>query len=393
MDIVEAKHKVARRIDELQEELWGIVLTLYETPEIAFEEFQSATFLTDFLSNSSFEIEKGTGGLQTAFQAIKNKDASPVVAFLAEYDALPTIGHACGHNLIAAAAVGAGMGMLSILDEIDGQVRVIGTPAEEGGGGKRILVEQGVFTDVDAAMMFHPSSKNIVTRGSLASMRLKIEFFGQTAHAAASPQEGVNALDAMILTFNSINALRQHLEIKDRVAGIITHGGDAANIIPGYTSGEFSVRGETESRRQIVLDKVIACAEAAARATGCTLKYETRPGYAEIYPNPTLAKVFTQNLESLGRSVIQPSQNERMGSTDMGNVSKAVPAIHPYLETVSGEGAGHTVEFRDACITEAGKSAMLDAAKAMAMTAVDLFFDPTLLVKAREELDSYLQNH
>jgi amidohydrolase len=393
MNLVEAKQRVVDDIQEHHKDLWGIATKLFENPEIAFEEFKSSALLKNFLAQAGFEIEAETGGLETAFQAtIKGETDTPKIAFLAEFDALPGIGHACGHNLIGAAAIGAGIGMRSVLKHLTGEIRVIGTPAEEGGGGKRILVDAGVFKDVDAAMMFHPASKNMVTRGSLASLRLNVEFFGQTAHAAASPQEGINALDAMILTFNGINAIRQHLEIKDRIAGIITHGGDAANIIPGYTAAEFSIRGESENRRGEVLEKVIACAKAAASAIGCKLKYEAMPGYTEIVPNPTLANLFSKNLTSLGREVTPPEAVERMGSTDMGNVSKVVPAIHPYLATVPEDIAGHTVEFRDICMTQAGKDAMLDAAKAMAMTAVDLLFNPDLLKGARMELDTYLDH-
>jgi len=393
MDLVEAKRCIISHVNALQDDLWYIVTKLYENPEIGFEEHKSAALITDFLADKGFEIERGIGGIDTAFKASVNGISdSPKIAFLAEYDALPALGHACGHNLIAAAAVGAGLGVKSVIDEFQGQVCVIGTPAEEGGGGKRILVEEGVFENIDAAMMFHPASKNMVTRGSLASLRLKVEFFGKTAHAAASPQEGINALDAMILMFNGINAIRQHLDIKDRIAGIITHGGDAANIIPGYTSAEFSVRGVNEKRRSEVLDKVLACADAAALATGCRFEHTYKPGYSEIYPNPTLSRLFTENLTALGREVIMPSSNERMGSTDMGNVSKAVPGIHPYLATVPEEIAGHTVEFREICMTEAGLNAMMDAAKALAMTGVELLLDPSLLKDARSELDTYLEN-
>ena len=245
------KQQVGERVDALQNDLWEIVSELYANPEVAFKEYQSSELLSRFLEKYGFKVKQEVGILETAFQATRSgREDWPVVAFLAEYDALPGIGHACGHNLIAAAALGAGIGTASILDQLSGQIRVIGTPAEEGGGGKRIMVDAGVFEDVDTAMMFHPASKNMVFRGSLASMRFQLEFFGKTAHAAASPQEGVNALDAMILTFNNINALRQHFDLKDRIAGIITHGGDAANIIPGYTSAEFSVRGKNEDRRE-----------------------------------------------------------------------------------------------------------------------------------------------
>jgi len=393
MQPAEAKQKVIRKIDQISDQLWEISTKLYQNPEIAFQEVESAALIAAYLAEAGFQVETGTGGLETAFQATWNgKKSAPVIAFLAEYDALPEIGHACGHDLIASMAIGAGLGTVSLIDDLPGQIRVVGTPAEEGGGGKRIMVEAGVFEGVDAAMMVHPASKNMVRRGSLASMRLHVEFIGKTAHAAASPQEGINALDAMILTFNNINALRQHLEIKDRVAGIITNGGEAANIIPGFTAAEFSVRGENEARRARVLEKVIACADAAARATGCTLKYQAMPGYAEIFPNPTISGLFAENMTLLGREMTPPDPVEPMGSTDMGNVSKVVPAIHPYIATVSDDVAGHTVEFREACMTEAGKSAMLDGAKAMAMTAVDLLLQPGALAQAKQELETYLNN-
>ena len=392
MNLVDLKQQVVSCINSRKNDLWEIVTTLYNNPELAFQEFQASATITDFLKKEGFDVVLGIGGLETAFKAEKNSNqGTPNVAFLAEYDALPTIGHACGLNFIASAAVGAGIGMGAILDEIPGKITVLGTPAEEGGGGKRILADAGIFNDISAAMMFHPASKNMVTRGSLASLRLIVEFYGKTSHAAASPQEGINALDAMILTFNSINAIRQHLEIKDRIAGIITHGGDAANIIPGYTSAEFSIRGESEKRRAQVLNKVIASAEAAAHATGCKLKYEAMPGYSEIVPNPTMAHLFTVNLETLGRKVSDPEANERMGSTDMGNVSKVVPSIHPYLETVTEDIVGHTVEFRETCMTNMGEAAMMDAARAMAMTAADLLVNPDLLKNARNELDDYLK--
>lgn len=393
MDGKEAKKLVASNIDHLEDELWQISLSLYKNPEIAFEEHQSAKLLTNALHNAGFMVDNNIGGLETAFQAVRNGGGSdkPKVAFLAEYDALPKLGHACGHNLIAAAALGAGIGILPILDELEGEIRVIGTPAEEAGGGKRIMVEAGVFDEIDAALMFHPSSKNMVTRGSLASMRLNIEFFGKPAHAAATPFEGINALDAMLLTFTNINALRQQLEMSDRVAGVITHGGEVANVIPAYTAATFSVRGKTEDRREQVVEKVISCAKAAAQATGCELKFLENPGYAEIFPNPTLANLFIENIETLGREIAQPRPDEPMGSTDMGNVSRVVPSIHPYLEVVPPGVAGHTVEFRDICITEKGKSAVMDAAKAMAMTAIDLLVNPSLVAEAKSELDAYIK--
>jgi amidohydrolase len=283
------------------------------------------------------------------------------------------------------------MALAALDPHIPGQIQVIGTPAEEGGGGKVLLARAGVFTNVDAAMMFHPASKNLVLRPSLASARVKLELIGKASHAAAAPEEGINALDAVILIFNNINALRSTLTAKDRIAGIITQGGEAANIIPDHCVAEFSVRSLTSKRRDILIDKVIACAQAGAQAVGCRLESHVTPGYQEIIPNRILAGLFKSNLESLGRIVVDPDPYERMGSTDMGDVSHLIPSIHPYLAIAPENIAGHTLEFKKYCLSEAGKSAMLDAAKAMAMTTIDLLNNPELLVQAKAELSSTVQ--
>jgi amidohydrolase len=290
--------------------------------------------------------------------------------------------------LIASAAVGAGAALAVLDPRLPCQIQVIGTPAEEGDGGKIVLAQAGVFNNFDAAMMFHPASKNMVLRPSLACSDLKVEFHGKASHAAAAPGEGINALDAVLLTFNNINALRSTLGPKDRIAGIITQGGEAANIIPAYCTCEFSIRSSSTIRRDELVDKVIACANAGAQAIGCRLEYHIAPGYQEIIPNRILAGLFKSNLESLGRIVVDPDPNERMGSTDMGDVSHIIPAIHPYLAIAPVNVVGHTLEFKQYCISEAGKSAMLDAAKAMAMTVVDLIAEPDLLTQAKAELAS-----
>lgn len=380
------KQRVMAEVDAIQDKLWEISKTLYENPEIAFKEYKSSTLLSETLAEAGFTVERAVGNIETAFRAgIKGKDAGPSVAFLAEYDALPVIGHACGHNLIASAAVGAGLAMLAVLPELGGGVLVIGTPAEEGGGGKIIMKQAGVFDGLDAVMMVHPASKDMVMRGSLASTRLKVEFHGKPAHAAAKPHLGINALDALLLTFNNINALRQHLHMTDRVAGIITNGGVAANIVPAYTSAEFSVRGRTTARRAQVLERVIACAQAGAQATGCRLEYQASGGYDHIIPNQVLADLFASNLQQLGRQVVAPLADEPMGSTDMGNVSHVAPSLHPYLAVVPDDIPGHSIEFREACISPVGRAALLDGAKAMAMTAVDLLTNPEFVENAWSE--------
>ena len=386
----EYKKQLNTEIDLQSDKLWEISSALFNEPEIGFKEFKACNILTKSLRSAGYIIETGIGGLDTAFRATLGDDSGPRIAILAEYDALVGLGHACGHNLIAGAAVGAGIGLASIITKLAGQIQVIGTPAEETDGGKVLLAKAGIFKNVDAAMMFHPASKNMVLRRSLACSELKLEFFGKASHAAAAPEEGVNALDALILTYNNINAMRPTFGPKDRVAGIITNGGEASNIIPAYTSADFSIRALSTKRRDVLVEKVIEWAQAGAQAVGCQLKYNVTPGYKEIIPNRVLAGLFKTNLELLGRVVIEPDLNERMGSTDMGDVSHIVPAIHPYLAIAPENVAGHTVEFREYCISAVGKAAMLDAAKALAMTAVDLLTNPDLLYKAREELVSTL---
>jgi amidohydrolase len=384
------KKFIFSEVERQSDKLWGISTALFNEPEIAFKEFKACQLLCEFLSQSGFSLEKNLAGLDTAFRASIGDHTGPTIAILAEYDALAGLGHACGHNLIASAAVGAGMALATVNASLPGQIQVIGTPAEEGGGGKILLAQAGVFKTVDAAMMFHPAGKNMVMRPSLASSRLKLEFHGKASHAAAAPEEGINALDAVILTFNNINALRSTLGPKDRIAGVITRGGQAANIIPAYCASEFSIRSLSAKHRDVLVNKVIACAQAGAQAVGCRLEYQVSPGYQDIIPNHILAGLFKSNLETLGRTIVDPDPNERMGSTDMGDVSHLVPSIHPYLSIAPETVAGHTLEFKQYCISDAGKSAMLDAAKAMAMTAVDLLTQPGLLQQAKDELSSAL---
>lgn len=389
--MLESKEKAIRAIDDLSAELIQISLTLHANPETAFKEFRSAALLCDTLDGYGFAVERGVGGLETAFRAeAQGNGSGPAIAILAEYDALPDIGHACGHNIIATSAIGAAIAVKQVLGELPGRVVVIGTPAEEGGGGKVILLERGVFQDIDAAMMVHPASRTMVLRGSLASTRLRIEFSGKASHAAAAPEDGINALDAVILTFTNVNALRLHLKPDARVHGIITNGGSAANIIPDYAAATFSVRAASQKYALEVLERVIQCAQAAGMATGATLKHSTRPGYAQMIPNQTMARAFADNWRAIQVEVHAPRPNERMGSTDMGNVSQALPGIHPYIAIAPNGTAGHTIEFREAAISDAGHAGLLNAAKGMAMTTIDLLSDPALLEQAKIEFGDSL---
>lgn len=382
----ELKQRVQEFVDEWADRLIQISQTIHAHPEVAFEEHRSAALLAGTVEDEGFVVDRGVADLPTAFVATTaGAHSGPTVAFVAEYDALPGLGHACGHNIIGTAATGAALALHAIRDQVPGVIQLIGTPAEERGGGKVIMVERGVFDGVDAAMMIHPGTKAMTTRGSLASNKLKLEFFGRAAHAAAAPDLGINALDACIQTFNNINALRQHLTPDVRIHGIITHGGDAANIVPKYAAAEFSVRAATSDASFAVVEKVIRCAEAGALAAGAEVKTHHQTHYANRIANPTMARLFGENISSLGEKVEEPLPGERMGSSDMGNVSHIVPAIHPYVVIADPGVGGHTPEFAAASASERGNQALLRAAKAMAMTAVDLLTQPEVMNQVRRE--------
>jgi amidohydrolase len=382
----ELKKRVVADVDARREALIQVSDTIHANPELGFEEFESAALLAGILEENGFEVERCVAGMETAFVATqRGQGDGPTVAILAEYDALAGLGHACGHNIIGTAAVGAGLAVKAALPELGGTLQVIGTPAEEGGGGKVIMVDAGVFDGVDAAMMFHPSGRNMVGRLALTAYPVSLEFFGKPAHAAAKPDEGINALEAMLLTFSGINALRQHLRDDARIHGIITHGGDAANIVPDHTSADFIIRAADTPYATEVLDKVRACAEGAALATGARLEFkQSGPRYDARMPNPKLIELFTENMNALGQEVELATGNERLGSSDIGNVSQVVPTIHPYVAIASEDTGGHTVEFREAAVSEAGHEGLIIAAKALAMTAVDLLAEPTCLIQVQE---------
>lgn len=380
------KQQVVDYVDSIADMLIQTSLTLHANPEIAFEEYQSMALLADVAEEYGYDVQRGVAGLETAFLAqSQGAQPGPTIAFLAEYDALPGLGHACGHNIIGTAATGAALAMQSIRDHIPGVVRLIGTPAEENGGGKAIMVERGIFADVDAAMMIHPGTRAMVARGSIASNTLTLEFFGKSAHAAASPDTGINALAACIQTFNNINALRPHLPPDVRIHGIITHGGTAVNVVPEYAAARFSVRAALSDESFLVVDKVVRCAESAAAAMQAEVKITHERHYANRIPNMVMANLFAENISALGELVEEPEPNQRRGSSDMGNVSQTLPAIHPYVTIAEPGVGGHTPEFAAAAASEWGHQALIRGAKALAMTAVDLFARPDLLAEAKAE--------
>lgn len=391
-DLDALKRRVTDEVDGLCDELIRIADTIHTCPEVAFQEHEAAALLSGTLEAKGFALDRGVAGLETAFVAsLRGLGVNPRVAFLAEYDALPELGHACGHNLIGAAAVGAGLAMQVVLPELEGVIYVIGTPAEEQHGGKAIMAEAGIFDGLDAAMMVHPSSRNMTRRKSLTSHRVNVEFFGKAAHAAASPDMGINALDALVLTFSGINALRQHLRGDARVHGIVTHGGSAHNVVPDYAAGSFGVRAADTRYAAEVLEKVRACAEAGARAAGARLEFtELGLPYDAMMPNPVLADLADANMALLGVEVREPGPDERMGSTDMGNVSAVVPAIHAYISVGPDELTVHSVEFREVSVSPAGHAGMLQAAKLMAMTAVDLLAEPDNVRRIRRAFEDQI---
>ncbi len=384
-DSAELKTQVKDEVDSQQRRLIELSSRIHSNPELGFQETKAAGWLTQYLEGNGFSLERGICELPTAFRGSYG-GGKPVIAILAEYDALPDLGHACGHNLIAASAVGAGVASKPAVDRFGGTITVIGTPAEELYGGKAIMVERGAFRDLDIAMMVHPGVYDTATTQALACQTLDVEFFGQAAHAAAHPEAGINALDAMLLSFTAINSLRQHIKDKARIHGIITDGGEAANVVPAHSAGNFIVRAEDDTYLDELKQRVLDCFTGAATATGARLEYhwgEVR--YSPLHNNPTLAQLFSQNLQSLGRDVHFVSPDKAFASTDMGNVSQLVPAIQPKIAIAPVEVIVHSPEFATAAASEAGSRGLLDAAKALAMTVVDLLAGPEIVARAKEE--------
>ena len=386
MDAGELKSRVISEIENYRDELKELSLRIHRNPEIAFQEEKAATWLTDYLKKKGFSIEKGICGLATAFRAGYGK-GKPVIALLAEYDALPKLGHACGHNIIATSAVGAGIAAKLAVDEFGGTVQVLGTPGEEMYGGKVYMVRKGAFKNVDAAMMVHPAGLNTAATKFLACQTLEVEFFGKPAHAAARPEVGINALEAMLMSYAAINSLRQHIKDTARIHGIITDGGEAANIVPAHTAGHFIVRAAEDSYLDELKERVLNCFMGAATATGAKLKYKWGEArYAPLRNNFTLARMFRKNLQSLGRRVHLVDPRIGIGSSDIGNVSRVVPSIHPLIAIASAGAVTHSPQFAETAASEAGMRGLIDAAKALAMTVVDLVAEPAMLVKAKKEL-------
>lgn len=366
------KQNIIRQVDSLAADIIDVSKQLYNNPETAYKEYQSCRLLSDFLRKRDFDIETGVGGIETSFRARPNgvQPQKPTVAFLAEYDALPKIGHGCGHNLIAAASLGAFTALHRTWPNHPGGIELLGTPAEEGGGGKVKLAEAGVFEGVDMALMFHPGHQNRLGGNSLGRIKAKVEFFGKTAHASAAPEAGINALDAMVCAYNNISVLRQQMDPASRIHGIITDGGDAPNVIPDYTAGLFFIRSLKRDYLKTLFKRFEACCHAAGKATGCEVKISVLPPSLEpMKRNPVLEGVWKRNLIALGlEPCLTPTP---AGSTDLGNISQIMPVIQPYLSLCSEETAVHTAGFAEATQSDKGRDVLVNAAKLLAMTAYD----------------------
>lgn len=379
------KERLFNAINDNEDTLKRIALLVGNNPELGNEEVMACETLTAELARQGFQVETGVLGLSTAFIATyESAKPGPTVAFLCEYDALPGLGHACGHHLICTMGLGAAIGLKSALDDIGGVIRVYGTPAEETKGAKVPMSEAGLFDDVDFALMAHPFHRYEKSGSSLAMDALQFEYFGKAAHAAANPQDGVNALDAVLLLFNSLNALRQQLASHARIHGVITNGGEAPNIIPDYASARFYIRSANRPYTDETVQKVLRCAEGAALQTGCTFKashYEY--SYDELRTNTPLSETFTANLIALGIPADRIHEGRDHGSLDLGNVSRRCPSIHPFVQVIDETHMLHTPEFRDLAMTDRALAGMLLSAKALAATAYDVMTDSELLGKIR----------
>ena len=376
-----AKEGAREHYDRSREELIGLSHRLHANPELGFEEEKGCDWLASTLADAGFDVDRGICELPTAFLA--RYGSGPLhIALCAEYDALPGIGHACGHNIIAASSVGAAIALAKVADDVGITVSVIGTPAEENGGGKILLLERGAFKGVHASMMVHPAPLDVVDPPVIAVEQFHVHYTGKEAHASGFPELGINAADALVLAQTAIGLLRQHIRQSDRIHGIVTKGGDAPNVVPAHTSAVYNVRAETLADLEHVREKVFRCFEAGALATGAKLEIvpDHKP-YAEMRHDPDIAALYRGNAEAVGRHFPDlPLEvlKRAAGSTDMGNVSLVIPAIHPGIGVDSLPAVNHQPEFAAHCASPAADRAVVDGALAMAWTAIDMATDDKL---------------
>lgn len=382
-------------IDSHADRVVALAKEIHANPEIGNEEVFASGVLSEYLREFGFQVDLGVAGHDTAFYAVKDSGIEgPTIAFLAEYDALPGLGHACGHNIIGTTSVAAGIAISEVIAETGGKVVVLGTPAEEGGpngSAKGSFVRHGFLENVDVALMIHPSGRTSLTGPTLAVDPLDFHFYGKSAHASGSPEKGINALDSVIQLFNGINALRQHVTDDVRIHGIITHGGDAPNIVPDYASARFYIRAETWAKAEAVSTRIRAIAEGAALTTGATVKVERFQNEVQDFVlNKVLDSVIHEELESHGE-VVYSERGRGLGSTDAGNISYAVPTAHPHIKIGPDDLIAHTNEFREAANSELGYKGLVTGAKALAGAAYRLLSEPQLLHQVRKAYEVALE--
>lgn len=381
-DLEVVKDRMAAEVDRLADVLIDSSHQIHAHPELGFQEHFAHDLLTRVLEEEGLAVERGAYGLPTAFAA-RAGSSGPTIAVLCEYDALPVIGHACGHNVIGTAGLGAGLAAASMAEELGGTVVILGTPAEEGGGGKVAMADQGAFDGVDAAMMVHPAGGDLRAMNAIAVQQVHVTFEGQAAHAAAAPEKGRNALDAAVLGYMNVAALRQHISPDERVHGIFTEAGDAANVVPDHTQAVWYVRSPKVRRLEPLKERVLTCLEAGAAAAGCTATFEWQePVFADLVDIEPFMDLYAENAARLGRTVWDHRDFPSLvGSTDMGNVSYLVPSIHPIIGVSPPNVAIHTKEFVRYAGGPEGDQAVLDGAKALAFTVADLWCQPDTLAE------------
>jgi amidohydrolase len=381
------KQQVCDEVDRRADVLLDASHRIHARPELGFEEHHAHDLLTSILEDGGLDTERAAFGVATAFQASAGGGDGPLVAVMCEYDALPDIGHACGHNVIATAGLGAALAAAAVVDAAGGRLAVFGTPAEEGGGGKIVMARRGAFAGVDAALMIHPADADLLAMSTIAIQQLLVRYEGRAAHAAAFPWEGRNALDAAVLGYVNVAALRQHIEPAERIHGIFTKAGERPNIVPREAAAHWYVRSPTMASLETLKARVLTCLEAGALATGCTMTHDWNEfPYAEVRDNTAMMQAFAANAGRIGRPMADPADGHRVvGSTDMGNVSYLTPTIHPMIQVAPLGVSIHTPEFTGFAGGAEGDRAVIDGAKALAMTVVDLWTDAAMLGAAREE--------
>ena len=382
-----AKQQMAAEVDARAAHLLGVSHQIHENPELCFEEHTAHDLLCTVLEGEGLKVERSAFDLDTAFVARAGR-AGPHVAVICEYDALPEIGHACGHNVIASAGLGAGLAAAALAEKLGGRISIIGTPAEEGGGGKCYLLERGAFDGIRAAMMVHPANHELMRMNAIAVEQLEVAYAGKSAHASASPHRGRNALDGAVLGYMNVAALRQHIRPDERIHGIFTRAGDKPNIVPHDAAAEWYVRSPRLDSLAELRERVVACLEAGAAAAGVDIECRSEaPIYANLIDNQVLLDFYIHNAAETGRVVHEPeSAAAVVGSTDMGNVSHVVPSIHPMIKIAPEHVPIHTPEFAHYAKSPDGDQAVLDGAKMMAMTVADLWLNPEALDLAHDEL-------